>query len=122
MAVAVQGARAHLRFRVPDGVHARVEDCQDCGAFVGPLRRHQGHLETATRDDGSTALLRGVYPGSETVLQSATGVHVFPREGLGSAAVTVEPSRGRSVALGSVQIRCIARYVYGTTSRSYPYA
>jgi hypothetical protein len=76
MAVAVQGARAHLRFRFPDGVHASVEDCQDRGAFVGPLRDHQGHLETAARDDGFAALPWDVYPGSETVLQSAIGVHV----------------------------------------------
>ncbi len=92
MAAAVQGARAHLRFRIADGVHASVEDCHDCGAFVGPLRRYQGHLETATRDDGFTALLSDVYSGCETVLQSATGVHVCPREGLGSDAVTDEPS------------------------------
>jgi hypothetical protein len=90
MASAVQGARAHIRFRSPDGVHASVEDYQDRGAFVGPLRRYQGHIEAASRDDGFAALPRDMYPGSETVLQLATGVHVRPREGLGSAAVTVE--------------------------------
>jgi hypothetical protein len=78
MAVAVQGARAHLRFRFSDGVHASVEDCQDRGGFVGPLRRYQGHLMTTTRDDGFVALTKDVYPGSETILQSATGVHVCP--------------------------------------------
>jgi hypothetical protein len=122
MAAAVQGARSHLRFRVPDGVHASVKDCQDCGAFVGPLRRHQVHLETSTRDDGFVALPRDVYPGSETVLQSAAGFHVCPREGLDSTAVTVEPSRRRSVAISSVQIRRIAGYVFGAFSRRYAWA
>jgi hypothetical protein len=57
-----------LRFQFADGVHASVEDCQDCGASVGPVRCHQGHLKTATRDDGLTALPGDVYPGRETVL------------------------------------------------------
>jgi hypothetical protein len=92
MAAAVQGARAYLRFRFSDGVHASVEDCQYRGACVGPLRHYQDHLETATRDDGFVALPTDVYPGSETVLQSAKGVHVCHRENLGPAAVTVEPS------------------------------
>jgi hypothetical protein len=102
MAAAVPGTRAHLRFRFADGVHASVEDCQDRGVFVGSLRRYQGHLEAATRDDGFVALPRYVYPGSETVLQSATGAHVCPREDLGLAAGTAEPSRRHPMALSLV--------------------
>ncbi len=51
-----------------DSQTVSIQDCQDCGAFVGPLRHHQGHLKTATRDNGFTALPGDVYPGSETVL------------------------------------------------------
>jgi hypothetical protein len=61
-------------------------------------------------------------PGSETVLQSATGVHMCPREGLGASAVTLEPSRRRPMALSLVQIRRNAGYVQGAVNRHYPTA
>jgi hypothetical protein len=122
MAAVVQGARAHLRFRFPDGVHASIEACQDRGAFVNPLRRYQGHLETFARDNGFVTLPRDVHPGSETILQPATCGLVCPREGLGSAAVAVEPSRRRPMALSPVQIWRFEGYVYGTISRRCPTA
>jgi hypothetical protein len=34
MAAAVHSARAHIPFRFPDGVHASVEYCHDCGALL----------------------------------------------------------------------------------------
>jgi hypothetical protein len=122
VATAVQGAEPHLLLRLPGSVHASVEDCQDRGAFVGPLRRYEDHPETVARYDGFVTLPMDVYFGRETVLRSASGGHVCPREGFGTSAVTVEPNRRLPIAPNLIPIRRTARSVHGAVSRCYPIA